>query len=73
MSNLAALTLSLVLLLVAFPLISLGTWNDNPALWWAGLLALAAGGLLLPLRRFIGRLRADPPTAVGLCEDERVS
>lgn len=74
MNRLAALSLSLVLLLAAFPLISIGTASGPPLLWWLGLAALGIGGLIPPVRRFVVRRQAPrPPTRVGLPEDERVS
>lgn len=74
MSRLAALSISLVLLLAAFPLISVGTTGGPPVLWWLGLGALGLGGLIPPLRRFVIRDRPLPaPTPIGLPEDDRVS
>lgn len=74
MTRLATLSISLVLLLAAFPLISHGATSGPPALWWLGLAALAIGGLLPPLRRFTIRKQSLPaPTKVGLPEDDRVS
>lgn len=51
MSRLFTLSISLVLLLIAFPLISIGTASGPPVLWWIGLGAIAIGGILPPLRR----------------------
>lgn len=63
-NRLAYLSVSLVLLAIAFPLISLGT-TDGPAwLWWAGLLALTCGGLIPPVQRLLfGPPGAAKPTA----------
>lgn len=58
-NRLAYLSVSLVLLVVAFPLISLGTSYGPPVLWWAGLLALVAGGLIPPVQRLL----LGPPVA----------
>jgi hypothetical protein len=52
-NRLASLSVSLALLLVAFPLISIGATNGSSALWWFGLGALAAGGLIPPARRLV--------------------
>lgn len=52
-NRLAYLSVSLVLLVVAFPLISLGTSYGPPLLWWVGLSALVAGGLIPPLQRLL--------------------
>lgn len=74
MSRLAALSISLLLLLAAFPLISIGTTSGPPILWWFGLAALGLGGLIPPLRRFFTPSKPLPaPTNVGLPEDDRVS
>lgn len=47
------LTLSLLLLLSSFPLVALGTGDGPVALWWVGLAAIAVGGALPPLSRFV--------------------
>lgn len=74
MSRLAALSLSMVLLLVAFPLISIGTTRGPDVVWWLGLGALAFGGLIPPARRFLAAGEPEPPpTRAGLADDERVS
>ncbi|GKY86859.1 hypothetical protein [Sinisalibacter aestuarii] len=74
MNRLVTLALSLAFLLIAFPLISIGTTNGPPLLWWLGLMALAIGGILPPLRRVFPPKEPLPkPTKVGLPEDERVS
>lgn len=73
-SRLFTLSLSLVLLLIAFPLISIGTTSGPPFLWWLGLAALVVGGVLPPLRRVFAPAPPLPdPTKVGLPEDDRVS
>ncbi|HRO88191.1 MAG TPA: hypothetical protein PLH21_09220 [Chiayiivirga sp.] len=74
MTRIGALSLSMLLMLAAFPLISLGTVQGPPLLWKLGLLALGVGGLIPPLGRFIGARKPEPPpTRAGLAEDERVS
>jgi hypothetical protein len=72
MSRLATLSVSLALLLVAFPLISVGTTRGPAGLWWAGLVLLAAGGLIPPLWRLLFKPEApkEPPKA-GMQDDER--
>lgn len=45
--------LAFLLMLAAFVLITMGfAWSTEP-LWWAGLAALALGGLIPAVRRFI--------------------
>ncbi|MFA5582359.1 MAG: hypothetical protein WDA25_10455 [Paracoccaceae bacterium] len=74
MIRLIALSLSLVLMLAAFPLISMGTTDGPAALWVLGLGLLVLGGLIPPIARFVlARLNDAPPTRVGLKEDERIS
>jgi hypothetical protein len=73
MSRLVALSLSMLLLLVAFPLISVGSTQGPPLLWWLGLLALVVGGLIPPAARFLAAGHSKPsPTRAGMAEDERV-
>lgn len=73
-NRLAALTVSLLLMLAAFPLISIGTTKGPPMLWWLGLAALGVGGLIPPVRRFLVRRQLPrPPNRSGMREDERVS
>lgn len=74
MKRLTALSISLLLLLAAFPLISIGTTQGPPWLWWLGLACLGVGGLIPPVRRFIARRPAPRRrTRIGMPEDERVS
>jgi hypothetical protein len=47
------LDISFVLLLVALPLISLGTINENPSLWVLGVVLLLAGFGIPLLLRFL--------------------
>lgn len=52
----AYLSVSFVLLVAAFPLISLGTTAGPQILWWLGLLALTCGASIPPLQRlWVGR------------------
>jgi hypothetical protein len=72
-TRLFTLSVSLALLLIAFPLISIGTTSGPPLLWWLGLGALAIGGVLPPLRlAFVISQPQSKPTKVGLPEDDRV-
>ncbi|HET7335811.1 MAG TPA: hypothetical protein VFI93_11900 [Rhizomicrobium sp.] len=59
-NRLAYLSLSFILLIAAFPLISTGMTTGHGLLWWIGLLSLGCGGLIPPLQRlFLG----PPPSA----------
>jgi hypothetical protein len=53
MSENALLGTALALMLVALPLVSVGTWNDEAWLWWTGLVVLAAGALIPPVARYV--------------------
>lgn len=73
MSRLAALSLSMLLLLAAFPLISIGTTQGPSLLWWLGVGALVLGGLIPPAARFLVPSQPEPPaTRAGMAEDDRV-
>lgn len=58
-NRLAYLSISFVLLIAAFPLISIGQTSGPNLLWWIGLLALGCGGLIPPLQRL---LLGPPPS-----------
>lgn len=45
-NRLAYLSLSFLLLVAAFPLISIGMTTGPDLLWWLGLLSLTCGGLI---------------------------
>jgi hypothetical protein len=47
------LALTLLLMLVVFPLTAVGTARDTPALWWAGLAVLAVASAIPPALRFV--------------------
>ena len=53
MSRFAARNISLVLMLAAFPLISIGTTGDRPTMWWLGLASLGLGALIPPVMRYL--------------------
>lgn len=62
MSRFAARNLSFVLMLAAFPLISVGTTGGRPALWWIGLASLVIGALIPPVMRYLpAKDRKDEP------------
>jgi hypothetical protein len=71
MSGLAALSVSMVLMLAAFPLISIGTTQGPDLLWWLGLGALSLGGLIPPAGRFLAAGQPEPsPTRAGQADDD---
>lgn len=53
MSRFAARNVSLLLMLAAFPLISVGTTRGQPVLWWLGLACLIMGALIPPVMRYL--------------------
>ena len=53
MSRFAARNVSLLLMLAAFPLISIGTTGGRPVVWWIGLAALGLGALIPPVMRYL--------------------
>ena len=72
MSRFAARNISLLLMLAAFPLISIGTTSDRPLLWWIGLASLTVGALLPPVMRYLpeekkqeNKERRRPATDLG--------
>lgn len=73
MSNLVALSVSMVLLLAAFPVISYGTTHGTAWLWQVGIAALVVGGVIPPAGRFLAAEPPDPPTKAGMPDDCRVS
>jgi len=48
MRRIAALDIAFLMLLIALPLISFGTMNDRPVVWWIGL-AILVLGFVIPL------------------------
>lgn len=65
-------TVSLVLLIVAFPVISLGTHHDVTAVWWLGFAALILAGVLPVITRYMSHIR-DRIRDAGFEFDERIS
>jgi len=64
---------AMLLLIASFPLISLGTVEDTPALWGLGLAALGIGGLLPVATRFFGHLEEAKARNCGMEYDDRTS
>lgn len=50
---------SLLLMLAAFPLISMGTTGGRPVLWWMGLALLVVGALIPPAMRYMPEERVE--------------
>ena len=74
MSTLVALSVSMLLLLAAFPLISYGSTHGQAWLWQTGLVALVVGGVIPPAGRFLAAKSPEPPaTKAGMPDDCRVS
>lgn len=70
MSRFAIRNLSLLLMLAAFPLISIGTTAGQPIVWGLGLASLGIGALFPPVLRFLpskaaGHEARKPPTDLG--------
>jgi hypothetical protein len=61
-----------VLLIVAFPVISLGTDHDVAAVWWLGFAALILAGVLPVLTRYMSHIK-DRIRDMGFEFDERIS
>lgn len=71
-SKLKVETLAFVLLLIAFPIISVGTTRGSGPVWWIGLLAVVLGGVLPVLTRYMNHA-ADKPRDAGMEFDDRTS
>ncbi len=52
-NRVAYLSLSFVLLLVSYPLISWGTTRGPDVLWWLGLVMLVLGAMIPPAQRLL--------------------
>ncbi|WP_348787343.1 hypothetical protein [Leifsonia sp. NPDC080035] len=65
-------TLAMILLIVAFPLISIGATNGITALWVLGFVVFVVGSILPVWTRFMNHA-ADVPRDVGMEFDDRVS
>ncbi|MFI6483575.1 hypothetical protein ACIBH1_36985 [Nonomuraea sp. NPDC050663] len=65
-------TIAFVLLLLAFPIISVGTTQGSAPVWWAGMVALLLGGVLPIWTRYMDH-SADKPRDMGMEFDDRVS
>lgn len=76
MAKSAALSLStsLVLMLAAFPILSIGSMNGSTWQMLLGLILLALGGMIPLIRRFVNRKEPPgEPDHAGMPEDVRVS
>jgi hypothetical protein len=65
-------TLALVLLLLAFPVISAGTTHDVGLLWGIGLVGFVLGGALPIWTRYMDH-STDEPRDMGIEFDDRTS
>jgi len=65
-------TTAMVLLIVAFPVVSIGATNALPAVWWVGFIAFVVGALLPVWTRFMDHA-GDRPRDVGMEFDDRAS
>lgn len=65
-------TLSFVLLIAAFPVISLGASHDSTVTWVIGLIAVILGGLLPIWTRYMNHAD-DTVRDMGMEFDERVT
>ncbi len=54
------MTASFILLLIALPLVSIGSTGGPRALLWIGLIALTLGGMVPPLQRLLAAKKASP-------------
>lgn len=63
---------ALVLLLAAFPVISLGSTHGGGLVWWTGLLAFVIGGVLPVWTRFMDH-SGDKIRDAGVEFDDRTS
>lgn len=70
--KLASELLALVLLLVAFPVISIGATHGGSLVWWVGLLCVVVGGVLPVWTRYMGH-STDKPRDMGMEFDDRTS
>lgn len=68
MRRFTILNIALILLLIALPLISIGTMNNQAGLWMIGLLLLATGLLIPPVLRLIHAAR-DPKDESDVAEE----
>ena len=74
MSRAAARNISLLLMLAAFPLISVGTTNGSSLAWWIGLASLGLGALIPPVMRYLPAEEKEeqPPKSTDLGDSCRV-
>lgn len=74
MSRFALRTVSLLLMLAAFPLISVGTTSHRSVVWWLGLAAFAVGAIIPPAMRYIPARQQQEPAhrATDLGDSGRV-
>jgi hypothetical protein len=75
MSPFVARNVSLLLMLAAFPLISVGTTRGQPLVWWLGVASLGIGALIPPVMRYLpvkAKEEAHQRRATDLGDSSRV-
>lgn len=73
-SAVLSLTTSLVLMLSAYPILSIGSMNGSTWQMLLGLILLSLGGLIPLIRRHVNRKQPPgEPDHAGMPEDVRVS
>jgi nitrate reductase NapE component len=64
--------IALILLIIAFPIVSAGSMSGSGLVWWIGLISLIAGGLLPIWTRYMDHSR-DEIRDAGFEFDDRTS
>ena len=70
MSKMQVLGVSLVTLLVALPMVSIGSVRESPGLWGTGLVLLVLGAVAAPITRFVFEDEKDEEEAQEGQEDQ---
>lgn len=65
-------TLAFVVLIISFPVISIGATHDHGAVWWTGLVVFLVASLLPVWTRYMDH-SADKPRDAGMEFDDRIS
>lgn len=70
--KLKAEALALIMLIIAFPIISVGATHGSSVVWWIGLVCFVLGGVLPVGTRYLDH-STDQPRDVGMEFDDRTS